>query len=131
MKTILILDDEQVLRDAYVDYFEDYLWEPISAGSAEEALELLESISPAAAVVDVRLPGMDGSEFIRRVLKQNSSIAFVICTGSPEYIVPPDLLGFPCVSERLFKKPIANLAVVEEEIQRIVRQIEGMENEDD
>lgn len=131
MKTILILDDEQAVRESLADYFEDRLWQTLRAESAEEALKLMLPEPPSAAVVDVRLPGMDGNDFIRQALKRNIRMAFVICTGSPEYVVPPDLLGLPEVSERLFKKPITGLAELEEEILRITKQLEGKETEDE
>ena len=123
MKKILILDDEQAVRESFADYFEDHLWDPIQAESAEDALELLKDESPIGAVVDVRLPGMDGNEFIRRASLLKPKMAFVLCTGSPEYIVPIDFLKLPCVSDRLFKKPVNNLAELEEALNKIIELI--------
>ncbi len=131
MKTILILDDEKAVRESLADYFEDRLWKVLRAESAEDALKLLELELPSAAVIDVRLPGIDGNDFIRQVIKQNISMAFVICTGSPEYVVPSDLLGVACVSEHLFKKPVSSLAKLEEEILGIIERLESMEAEDE
>lgn len=65
MKRILILDDEPAVRQSFMDYFEDRLWFPVQAGSGEEALALLMQERQMAAIVDVRLPGMDGNDFIR------------------------------------------------------------------
>lgn len=131
MKTILVLEDEQTVRESLADYFEDRLWQTLQAESAEEALELMEPEPPSAAVVDVRLPGMDGNDFIPQALKRNTRMAFVSCTGSPEYVVPPDLLRLPGVSECLFKKPITRPAELEEEILRIADQLESKESEDE
>ncbi len=122
------MDDESAVRNSFIDYFEDKLWRTIAAENAEEALELLKSESPDAAVVDVRLPGMDGNEFIRVACQEGRNIAFVLCTGSPEYVVPMDLQEFTCVSARLFKKPVTNLAKMEEEIRHLINQIK-METE--
>lgn len=124
MKKILILDDDQAVRESFVDYFEDCLWQTIQAGSAEEALKILEIESPLAALVDIRLPGMDGNEFIRKASRQKPEMAFVVCTGSPEYVVPPDLLELPCVSSRLFKKPVTGLIDLENELIRIIDSIQ-------
>ncbi len=123
MKTILILDDEQAIRQSFTDCFEDRLWRPVQAESAEEALTLLEKEQPMAGIIDVRLPGMDGNEFIREVCRRNISMAFIICTGSPEYVVPPDLLILPFVSNRLFRKPITDMAELEKEILQIMKKI--------
>lgn len=123
MKKILILDDEVAVRESYVDYFEDRLWEVVSAGSAEEALEILETEKVDAAVVDVRLPGMDGTSFIRKMCETVQNTAFIICTGSPEYIVPEDLLVFPCVSQILMKKPVSSFRELEDLIEETMDRI--------
>ncbi len=123
MKTILILDDEQIVRDSFSDYFEDRLWRPIQAKSAEQALELLESESPAAVVVDVRLSGIDGDAFIRAARVKKPEMAFVICTGSPTYNVPDDFLELTQVSNCLFRKPVIVMADMEEDILRVIERI--------
>ena len=128
MRSVLILDDEQAVRESFADYFEDRLWYPIQAESAEEALELLENESPPGAVVDVRLPGMDGNDFIREVIRRKILMAFVVCTGSPEYMVPPDLLKLSCVSSRLFKKPVTHMAAMENELYRIIERMSWASN---
>ncbi len=120
MKTILIIDDEQAVRNSFDDYFEDRLWRPVQAGSAEEALNLLKNESLDAAIVDVRLPGMDGNDFIRNAHLLTTMTVFVICTGSPEYLVPQDLMEVPCVSNRLFKKPVTKMIELEKEILRMI-----------
>lgn len=120
METILILDDDTAVRESFVDYFEDCMWRTIQARSAEEAIKLLEKESPVAALVDIRLPGMSGTDFIRTVYKKKPGMAIVICTGSLEYVVPPDLLKLPSVSSQLFRKPVAGLADMEKELLRVI-----------
>ncbi len=122
MRKILILDDERGVMESFSDYFEDRLWQVIQSESGEQALKLIEKDKVDAAVVDVRLPGMDGNDFIRKAYRLNPETAFVVCTGSPEYIVPKDLLDFPNVSGRLFKKPVNNFSEIEEELLWIIGQ---------
>ena len=122
-RTVLIVDDEASIRQSLSDYFDDHLWRSLPAESGEMALALMEKESPAGAVVDIRLRGMDGDAFIREACRRKPDTAFVICTGSPEYDVPADLLKLPCVSSRVFRKPVADMAAMEKEILAI---IEGM-----
>ncbi len=124
MKRILILDDEVAVRESFADFFEDQLWDVVQAGSGEEALEILERETVQAAIVDVRLPGMDGNAFIRKMCQKTDSIAFVICTGSPEYLVPEDLLGKRCVSDVLMKKPISSFNEIARLIEKTMRQVQ-------
>ncbi len=123
MKTILILDDEEVIREAFTDYFEDNLWIPLQAESAEDALNLLKTESPSAAVVDIRLPNMSGGDFIREALLFKPEMVFAICTGSPEYLVPVDLQTKAQVSQRIFKKPVAKLFELEAELLRLIEEM--------
>jgi len=131
MKVILILDDEQAVRESFSDYFEDHLWDTCQANSGELALKLLEKKAVDAAIVDVRLPGMDGNEFIRKASLLGQKIAFVICSGSPEYFVPPDLSDLTYVSDRLFKKPISSFANIKEELNRLMSILNKNEGKND
>ncbi len=127
MKTILILDDEEVIREAFSAYFEDRLWVSLRAESAEDAVALLENENPDAAIVDIRLPGMTGGDFIREALALKPKMAFAICTGSPEYIVPIDLRDEPQVSKFVFKKPLTKLFDLESELLSIIEKLQKKE----
>jgi CheY-like chemotaxis protein len=65
-KTILLVEDEQTLRDAYdrILTFEGYKVFPAPNGS--EGLELLHQVKPDLILLDVLMPVMDGFEFLRR-----------------------------------------------------------------
>lgn len=115
-RLILILDDEKFIRDSLVDYFEDNRWNILEASSGEVALELLQTESPDCAIVDVRLPGMDGNEFILEANKIKPKMAFVVCTGSPEYDVSAELLEMSVVADELFRKPIVDIPLLEKKI---------------
>ena len=128
MKTIMILDDERILREAFAAYFEDRLWQPFQADSGEDALKMLEHKSPSAILVDIRLPGMDGDEFIRKACQLKPKTAFVICTGSPEYVIPPDLIERPQVVKQPFRKPVTRLKELERAIIQTIELLEKKEN---
>jgi DNA-binding NtrC family response regulator len=113
MKTILILDDDDAVRESLVDFFEDREWRVVSAASAEAALEMLTVEKPDGAVVDIRLPGMDGNAFILAAVEKRPAMAYVIVTGSPEYSLPGDVAGLSGVSHLVFSKPIADLPALE------------------
>lgn len=121
--TILILDDDEAVRESVRDFFEDRGWRVHAAATAEEALALLKHAAIDGAVVDIRLPGMDGNAWVRVVSERHPMLACVICTGSPEYHLPGDVTGLVQVSERVFFKPVADLG----ELARAVRdQIEKL-----
>ena len=116
MKTLLVLDDEHIVRQSFVDYFEDRSWHVVQAETAEQALTMLETVQPAAALVDIRLPGIDGNTFIRKMIGQKVNMAFIICSGSPSYRVPDDLQQHKNVSTTFFRKPVANFDALEQDV---------------
>lgn len=61
---ILVVDDEQMVRENLVDYLEDEGLDVISVGSAEEALNLMKTEHADIAIVDMRLPVMHGNDLI-------------------------------------------------------------------
>ncbi len=119
-RTILIVDDEPSVRQSFYDFFEDRLWRPLQAESGEEALDILEKESPRCVIVDIRMGGMDGNAFIREAVLKKPETAFVICTGSPEYDIPADILKLPGVSNHIFKKPVTRLDQLEGALLRLI-----------
>ena len=110
---MLILDDEESVRESLVDFFEDRGWGVLSASTSEEAFDLLKHEKVAGAIVDIRLPGVDGNEFMRVVSEIHPTLACVVSTGSPEYHTPKDLVDLPQVSKKIFSKPVVDLKDLE------------------
>ncbi len=62
---ILIVDDELVVRDSLGKWFtsEGYTARPV--GSGREALEAIQQAEYDIALIDIKMPGMDGMELLR------------------------------------------------------------------
>lgn len=118
--SILIIDDELFIRQSLNDFFKDSQWITFIASSGEEALEILEQENPAAAIVDVRMMGMSGDEFIRQARQVKPEMFFVICTGSPEYKLSGDILQLSQVSEHIYRKPIDDMDKLEKHISNMI-----------
>lgn len=117
---ILIVDDETHIRQSFVDYFEDRGWIVISSQSGESALELLKTHTCSAAIVDIRMSGMDGESFIRETSEKYPDMVFVICTGSPEYEISDDILQLSTVADKVFSKPVIDADKLENTIQKLL-----------
>jgi CheY-like chemotaxis protein len=63
----LVVEDESAIRRLIVVVLRDLGFETLSAPDAETALSLLDKSTPDLIITDVRLPGIDGVEFTRRV----------------------------------------------------------------
>jgi DNA-binding NtrC family response regulator len=65
---VLVVDDEPDIRGVFSQMLTFGGYCPIQAGTAEEALSLLEhGLQPAAVLLDLRMPGMGGLAFLLRV----------------------------------------------------------------
>ncbi len=85
-RTVLVIDDEQVVRTVLRRYFVRRGWSVVEAESAELALErLAEDALPDLIVCDLNLPGMSGSGLCRRVAARHPVLAthFVLTSGDP------------------------------------------------
>ncbi|HUI78841.1 MAG TPA: sigma-54 dependent transcriptional regulator [Bryobacteraceae bacterium] len=78
---ILIVDDELVVRDSLGKWFtsEGYTAQPV--GSAREALEAIQHEEFDIALIDIKMPGMDGMELQARLKEADPDLAVVVMTG--------------------------------------------------
>ena len=78
---ILIVDDELVVRDSLGKWFtsEGYTAKP--AGSAREALDVIQHSDFDIALIDIKMPGMDGMELQSRLKEADPDLTVVIMTG--------------------------------------------------
>lgn len=117
-KSILIVDDEIYIRQSFIDYFEDRGWLVFDAESGEAALGQLKIQTCSAAIVDIRMTGMDGETFIKTASKKYPNMVFIICTGSPEYETSEDLRRLPNAADQVFGKPVTCIENLENTIKK-------------
>ncbi len=80
-KRILVVEDEEPLRRLFQKRISRKGGLVDSVGSAEEAVSVLGKVSYDVAVVDIRLPGMDGIELLKRIKQGPTSTEVIIITG--------------------------------------------------
>jgi two-component system response regulator RegA len=81
VKSCLIVDDDEVLRTRLALAISSRGYEVMTAGTAAEALELVASTCPDMAVVDLKMPGMNGLELLTRLREQCAAMRVVVLTG--------------------------------------------------
>jgi CheY-like chemotaxis protein len=80
---VLIVEDERVSRRALAALMSAKGYETEAAGSAEEALDALESgVHPDIALVDLDLPGMNGLDFIGQLTQLDPGVFPVLITAA-------------------------------------------------
>jgi signal transduction histidine kinase len=78
-KTILIVDDEAMIRDLCMRALHDY--RVLEAADGEEALKIFERGGVDAILTDVMMPKVDGLELLKRIKEQEPTLVVIIMTG--------------------------------------------------
>lgn len=81
MTDVLIVDDENTVRDLMARWLESGGYSVVTASSAEEALDSLETATPAVALCDIRMPGHDGLWLADRIRQRYPETAVIMATG--------------------------------------------------
>jgi two-component system, NtrC family, response regulator AtoC len=79
--TVLIVDDERTLARAIKAFLTEAGYEAEVAGDAEQALGMLETLRPDVIFSDVRLPGMNGIDLLKRIREFDAGIPVIIMTA--------------------------------------------------
>ena len=78
---ILIVDDERSVRDSLNGWFHKDGYEVRTAANATEALQTLQDESFDVALLDIKMPGMDGMELQARIHEINPKLAIIMITA--------------------------------------------------
>ena len=113
---ILIIEDEEFLRSSLADYLEDHGCTVLTAPTAEEGLAAVDSGRPDVCIVDMRLPDMNGNEFILLAHAVDPRIKFIIFTGSVEYNLPENLIALGLRTSDILFKPLTDMRVLLDKI---------------
>jgi DNA-binding NtrC family response regulator len=82
-KKILIVDDDQLLRDVVGQYLSKNGYEVVIPKSALEALEIFKSDEYSLAIIDLVMPDIGGIELMEALISKDPNLKIVIMTGYP------------------------------------------------
>ncbi len=81
--SILVVDDELLIRDLLYDFFAGQGWQIAIADTGEKALGILKEKEIDLVLTDLRMPQMDGLDLARLVREEHPDMPVVIMTGFP------------------------------------------------
>lgn len=102
VRTVLVVDDEPLIREVVVRYLEREGYRVIEAGDGETARQLVQKHTPDLVVLDVMLPGVDGLEVCKWIRSQSDTPVILLTArgeetdrivglelGADDYVVKP------------------------------------------
>ncbi len=120
MQSILVVDDEQGVREAIVRVLSRAGFNVSSAENAQAALELLRTGEQFNAILtDLEMPGIKGIDFLRLVRERDLDVPVIILTGNPTLESAMSAVQYG--GFRYLAKPFQNEQIVE-----IARSAAGM-----
>jgi two-component system response regulator (stage 0 sporulation protein F) len=113
MATILLVEDDDLVKDMLAQVLERASHKVIRAHDGEEAAELLKNISPDIIVTDIIMPKKSGITLISEVKNRHPDMEIIAISGGGRL----DPIGYLDLSESLgatvsFEKPIDNAALL-------------------
>ena len=113
---ILIVDDDPAITTLLKLSFELEGHVVVTASSGVEALELARRIHPAAMVVDVMMPEMDGLELVRRLRANDSTAEIPIVCCSAKALSQDVQAGYDAGADDYVTKPFELIDRVEQQV---------------
>lgn len=102
MNKILVVEDEDILREVITDYLTEDGYQVLEAADGEKALELFQANSVDLVILDIVLPRVDGWSVCRRIRK-NSGIPIIILTARSDE--DDSLMGYELGADDYLIKP--------------------------
>jgi DNA-binding NtrC family response regulator len=119
---ILVVEDEEVIRFNLEAFLKDEGFEVRLVSSGEECLDVLEKekIKIDLAIIDMRLPQMDGNVAILEARRIDPTMKFIVYTGSSGYVLPQELLDIGLKPDQILRKPLQDMGVLTQLINKML-----------
>ncbi len=125
---ILVVDDETTMLETLSSFFGSRGYQLMTAASAEAALKLLKEEQPALALIDIKLPGMNGIELLKIIRQDYPGVrTFVVTAYDEENKKAVEAIGVdaffakPIGLDTLKKKVIEVLSASERHMKTVVK----------
>ena len=119
-KTILLVDDEPDIRDVLSLSLADMGYQVYEAENGDEALRIFRDVQPSMVMTDIKMPGMDGIELLKKVKHENPETEVIMITGHGDMDLA--IRSLKCEATDFITKPI-NVDVLEIALQRVREKI--------
>ena len=117
-KKILLIDDDEWIRDSLSLFFEGEGCHLIALETAEESMEALKRQNYDIIISDYSLPGMDGLEFFKQIKESHPDVLKILITayGSKDVFLKARKIGI----QEFIDKPFTS-ETIEKSLNRLIK----------
>lgn len=108
-RSILLVEDDMLMREFITDYFIKEQWEVHEAENGRLALEIFERTSVDLIVLDIMMPEMDGWSVCRRI-REKSDVPIIMITARAED--DDQVMGYELGADEYVTKPLSPRVLV-------------------
>jgi len=114
--TLLIIDDDDVVRASLAAYLEDSGFNVLQANNGAQGLQVFEQKKPDLVICDLRMPQVGGLELIRQVTERAPQLPVIVLSGAGVMNDAVEALRLGAADYLI--KPLEDLAVLEHSVRR-------------
>ena len=122
-KRILVVDDDQGIFDSFEVLLGDR-YDLVKADNGYEALRILEDDPPLLMFLDIKMPGLDGMDILKRLQKDQKNVGGVVITATSQDEIEKEAKSLGVID--YLKKPLDIL-----EVERIASNILSWKNKEE
>lgn len=119
--TLLIVDDDNVVRSSIAAYLEDSGFNVLQAKNGVEGLEIFNHELPDVVISDLRMPQLGGIELLRQITQTRAETAVIVVSGAGVMNDAVEALRLGAADYLI--KPIEDLAVLEHAVRRCLERL--------
>jgi DNA-binding response OmpR family regulator len=119
--SILVVDDEETIREVVTRYLEKEGYRVLEAADGYEALDAIKRVPPDLIVLDLMLPGIDGLS-LTKLIRQKQSVPIIMLTAKGE--ATDRIRGLDLGADDYITKPFSPQEVVSR-VRAVLRRVQG------
>jgi diguanylate cyclase (GGDEF)-like protein/PAS domain S-box-containing protein len=118
---ILVVDDEEIIRNILALYLKDMGYEPVTAMNGDEAIRIFDDNTPDLVLLDLNMPGKSGFDVLQEIRSRNGDVPVIIISGVG--LIEEAMKAIEMGAWDFITKPIKDFSVLNHHIKRAIERL--------
>lgn len=119
--SILVLDDDPNVRESLAAFLEDCEYQVYQAERGEKAFELMKETAIDAVISDLKMPGINGLEWLEKAKEQNPLLPVIVVTGAG--VMNDVVRALRLGADDFLTKPVLDLEVLHHALKKALERV--------